>query len=173
MPDIVSGVRVNNFLGLIVLVVLWLVVIECTRILIKLLRREPLLGWAVGPFGITLMCLREPSLLYIWLDVLCPALVSGITLYCGLFTSLSPLSLPRDLWVQVVVIAAGVLFTCTGDILHALRDLRYPLWGEARFLRSIQILRGSWARIHFTPFGYSYVNDRFRSNPTDLLQALL
>ncbi len=172
MPDIVSDIRMNNLPGLIVLAVLWLVLIECTRILVKLLRREPLIGWAVSPFGITLMCLHEPSLLYIWLDVLCPAIVSGSVLYGGLFTSLSPLSLPRDMLVQVLVIACGVLFTSSGDILNALHDLRHPLWGEARVLRSIQTLRASCARIHFTPFGNSYVHDRFGSNPTDLLQAL-
>jgi len=46
------------------------------------------------------------------------------------------------------------------------------LWGEARILRTIQNLRATWARIYFTPFGYSYVRDRFGANPTELLQAL-
>lgn len=172
MPDIVSELRINNLLGVVVFVVLWLVLIEATRILVKLARREPLIGWAIGPFGITIMSLHEPSLLYIWLDILCPAIISGSVLYCGAFTSLSPLSLPRGPLLQVLVIACGVLCTSSGDILNALRDLRHPLWGEARFLRSVQTLRASWARIHFTPFGYSYVHDRFGSNPTDLLQAL-
>jgi hypothetical protein len=160
-----------NFLGLVVLLVLWLTLFECAHILTTLLRRGPLIGWAISPFGVTLMCLHEPSLFYLWLNVLCPAFVSGSVLYLGLFTSLSPLALPRGPLVEILVITAGVLFTSTTDFLNALRDMRHPLWGEARILRNIQNLRATWARIYFTPFGYSYVRDRFGANPTELLQA--
>jgi hypothetical protein len=106
------------------------------------------------------------------LDVLCPALVSGGVLYLGLFTSLSPLALPREPFVRILVITCGVLFTSTTDLLNALRDMQHPLWGEARILRTIQNLRATWARIYFTPFGYSYVRDRFGANPAELLQAM-
>jgi hypothetical protein len=108
----------------------------------------------------------------IWLDVLGPALVSGGVLYIGLFTSLSPVTLPQHPLVPVVVIICGVLLSSTGDFVNAWRDLRHPLWGEARILRSIQFLRATWARIHFTPFGHSYLSDHFKTTPTDLLQAL-
>jgi hypothetical protein len=54
---------------------------------------------------------------------------------------------------------------------NALRDLRYPLWGEARILCSLQFLRASWASIHFTPFGLSYLRDHFGSSPSELLQV--
>ena len=118
------------------------------------------------------MFLHEPSTLYIWLNVLFPALVSAAILYIGLFTSLAFISIPRHPLVEVVVITLGVLLTSTADFINALRDVRYPLWGEARILRSIQFLRASWATIHFTPFGLSYLRDRFGSNPTDLLQVL-
>jgi hypothetical protein len=59
-----------------------------------------------------------------------------------------------------------------GDIFKVFQDLRHPLWGEARILRSIQWLRATWASVHFTPFGYSYLNDHFGSSPTDLWHAL-
>jgi hypothetical protein len=162
-----------KFLGLVVFLVLWFVLFECTHALTTLLRRGPLIGWAIGPFGVTLMCLlHEPSLFYIWLDVLCPAFVSGSVLYLGLFTSLSPLALPREPLVQILVITCGVLFTSTTDFLNALHDMQHPLWGEVRVLRTIQSLRATWARIYFTPFGYSYVCDRFGANPAELLQCL-
>lgn len=172
MPDILSDIRITNAFGLFIFLVLWLVLFEGTRIAIKLVRRDPVIGWAIGPFGITLMCLREPSLLYLWMDVLLPALISGTVLHVGLFTSVSPLDLPREPLVQVLVITLGVLFTSLADLITALRDIRYPLWGEARILRNIQMLRASWARIHFTPFGHSYMHDRFGATPRDLLQAL-
>ena len=172
MPGIQTGLHITNILGLAVLLVLWIVLFKGIHLLVMLVRHEPLIGWAIGPLGITIVFLREPSTFYIWLDVLCPAVVSGSTLYIGLFTSLSPVSLPHYPLFEAFVIACGVLITSTGDVLNALRDLRHPLWGEARVLQSIQFLRASWAKIHFTPFGYSYLSDHFGSNPTELLQAI-
>jgi hypothetical protein len=136
-----------------------------------LARHEPLIAWAIGPLGLTVMVLHEPSTLSIWLNVLFPAIVSALVLYGGLFTSLSPVTLPQEPLVQVVVLICGVLITSTGDVVNALRDLRHPLWGEARILRSLQVLRATWAKIHFTPFGYSYVTDHFGFSPAELLKA--
>lgn len=172
MPGILANIHVTNFFGLGLLLVLWIVLFKGMHLVIMLLRHEPLIGWAIGPLGITVMFLHEPSLLYIWLDVLFPALISGGVLYVGLFTSLSPIVLPHHPVFIAVVLACGVLLTSTGDLVNALLDVRHPLWGEARILRSIQILRGSWAKVHFTPFGYSYLHDHFGANPTELLQAL-
>ncbi|HLZ60886.1 MAG TPA: hypothetical protein VKR06_28385 [Ktedonosporobacter sp.] len=172
MSGILASIHITNFLGLGLLLVLWIILFKGMHLMIMLLRHEPLIGWAIGPLGVTVMFLHEPSLLYIWLDVLFPALVSAGVLYVGLFTSLSPIALPHHPLFIAVVLVCGVLLTSIGDLMNALRDVRHPLWGEARILRSIQILRGSWAKIHFTPFGYSYLHDHFGANPTDLLQAL-
>jgi hypothetical protein len=171
MPDMLSHVHIIHPLGLYVLLVLWLVLFKFTHIFVMLIRREPLIGWAIGPLGLTLMVLHEPSTLYIWLSVFFPALVSAAVLYSGLFTSLSPIILPREPLVQIIIVVCGVLVTSTGDVVNALRDLQHPLWGEARILRSIQLLRATWAKIHFTPFGYSYVTDHFGSSPAELLKA--
>jgi hypothetical protein len=118
------------------------------------------------------MYLYEPSTFHIWLNVLFPALISGVTLYVGLFTSLAPVTLPHYPVLEIAVIVIGVLLSSTLDFVNALRDLRYPLWGEARILQNMQLLRTTWASIHFTPFGLSYLRDRFGSSPTELLQVL-
>jgi len=159
-------------LGLAGFVVLWIILFECAHVLVTLLRNGPLIGWAVSPLGVTVMYLYEPSTLYIWLNVLFPAFVSSLVLYVGLFTSLAPVAIPHQLLITVLVISLGVLLSSSIDFFNALRDLRHPLWGEARILRSIQYLRASWSAIHFTPFGLTYLRDRFGSSPTDLLQAL-
>jgi len=172
MPTVLSGIHVTNLLNLVVFLVLWMILFECAHVLVTLLRHGPLIAWAVSPWGVTVMFLQEPSTLYIWLNVLFPALVSGFVLYFGLFTSLAPIALPHYPFIEVIVIAVGVLLTSTVDFVNALHDVRYPLWGEARILRSIQLLRSSWAKIHFTPFGLSYLRDHFSSNPTDLLQVM-
>ena len=172
MPVVLSSIHVTNLLSLGVFLVLWAILFECAHVLVTLLRHGPLIGWAVSPWGVTVMFLQEPSTLYIWLNVLFPAVVSGFVLYIGLFTSLAPIAIEDHSLIKVIVIAVGVRLTSTADFVNALRDVRYPLWGEARMLRSIQLLGTSWAKIHFTPFGLSYLRDHFGSNPTDLLQVM-
>ncbi len=167
-----SSIHVTSIPGLVGYVLLWIVLVECARMLVRVLRNDPLVGWAVGPLGVSTLYLSEPSQVFILFNALFPAAVSACVLYIGLFTALpSPIVLPHTPLVEILVITGGVLLISTGDFLDALRDLRYPLWGEARILRSIQLLRARWATIHFTPFGLSYLRDHFGSNPTDLLQA--
>jgi hypothetical protein len=172
MPGTLASIFVNSIAGLIAFVLLWIILVECARMLVRVLRNDPLVGWAVGPMGISTLYLSEPSPVFILFNALFPAVVSAFVLYLGLFTALPrPLALPRNLLVEILVIILGVLLTSTGDFLDAMRDLRYPLWGEARILRSIQLLCASWATIHFTPFGLSYLREQFGANPADLLQS--
>src|SRR6266581_9400101 len=172
MPGTIASLHVTSIPGLVGYVLLWIVLVECARMLVRVLRNDPLVGWAVGPLGVSTLYLSEPSPVFIIFNALFPALVSACVLYIGLFTALpSPIILPHRPLVEILVIVCGVLITSTGDFLDALRDLRYPLWGEARILRSIQLLRASWATIHFTPFGLTYLREHFGSNPADLLQS--
>jgi hypothetical protein len=106
------------------------------------------------------------------LDVLGPALVSGSFLYLALYTGVSPVAFPHNSSVPTLIVCCAVIIVSLASFIRAWQDARYPLWGEARVLRTIQKLRGSWASIHFTSFGCSYLLDHFGSNPTDLLQAL-
>jgi len=166
-------IHITSLFGLVGFVVLWLGLVGGTRILLNALRSAPLIGWAIGPFGLSTLFLHEPSAGFVLLHALLPALVSGGVLYLGLFTSLpSPLALPHDFFAIVSALCSGIIVSSLGDWINALRDLRYPLWGEARVLRNLQYLHASWASIHFTPFGHSYLREHFGSNPTELLQAL-
>lgn len=172
MPGTMASIYVSSIPGLVTYVLLWIILVECARILVRVLRNDPLVGWAVGPLGVSTLYLSEPSPMFILFNALFPAVVSAFVLYIELFTALpSPLALPNTPLVKILVITVGVLLLSTGDFFDALRDLRYPLWGEARILRSIQLLRASWATIHFTPFGLLYLRERFGSEPTDLLQS--
>ncbi len=176
MPGISTSnvhIHITNLFGLVGFVLLWLGLVEMVRVLINALRNDPLLGWAIGPFGVSTLFLSEPSARLILFSATLPALVSGSVLYLGLFTALpSPVMLPHTLLSVMFTLVAGILLSSLGDWVSAWRDLIYPLWGEARVLRSIQYLRGSWASIHFTTFGRSYLREHFGSNPTELLQAL-
>ncbi len=172
MPVVSNSIHIINPVGVLVFLLLWIILFESAHVLLTFLRQGPRIGWAVSPWGVTVMFLHEPSLLYIWLNVLFPALISGSVLYLGFFTPLSPIAFPHYPLVKAGVIIVGVLLTSTLDFVNALRDVHYPLWGEARILQSIHALRVSCAAIHFTPFGLSYLRDHFGANPTDLLQAM-
>jgi hypothetical protein len=172
MQRILHSLHGINVPGLVLLLLLWILLFKGAHLLVMLLRHDPLVGWAIGPLGITIMFAHEPSIVFIWLGLLTPALVSGSVLYVGLFTALSPIHLSHTVVTQVVVVGCGVLVSIMGYIFNAFQDLLHPLWGEARILRSIQWIRVTWARAHFTPFGYTYLNDHFGSSPTDLWQAL-
>ena len=172
MPGAMASIYISSIPWLVTYVLLWIALVECARILVRMLRNDPLVGWAIGPLGVSTLYLSEPSQMFILFNALFPAVVSAFVLYVELFTALpSPLALPSNALVKILVITVGVLLLSTGDFLDALRDFRYPLWGEARILRSIQLLRASWATIHFTPFGLSYLREQFGSEPTDLLQS--
>ncbi len=172
MPGFLGGVHITNVLGLVMLLGIWIILCELMHILVLLWRHEPLVGWAVGPFGLTLMSLREPSLLSIWLDVIGPVCISIGVLIIGLFSPLSPIRFAVGPLAKIVVLVCGVLIVNSADLVNALRDVRYPLWGEARVLRTMQLLHTNWSKVHFTPFGQSYVLTRFGSNPSELLQLL-
>ena len=172
MAGAIASLYVTSVPRLVAYVLIWIILVGCARILVRVYRNDPLVGWAVGPLGVSTLYLSEPSPLIILFNALFPAVVSALVLYLGLFTALpSPLSLPKNPLIEILVITIGVLITSTVDFLDAMRDLRYPLWGEARILRNIQLLSASWASIHFTQFGLSYLREHFGSNPTDLLQS--
>ena len=172
MPNVFVNIRIYTVLEFFLLVLLWLVTCECAYVGVRFLRREPLIGWAVGPLGVTVMFLYEPSLFYVCLDVLCPAIVSGSFLYIAFYTGISSVLFSHDSPIPILIVCCAIPVVCVATFMRLWQDARYPIWGEARVLRTIQKLRSSWASIHFTPFGCSYLLDHFGSNPTDLLRAL-
>src|SRR5437588_2501703 len=106
MPATVTSVHVTNILGVIGFLVLWFILFWCAHLLVTLLRNERLIGWAIGPLGVTILFMREPSTLYILLDGIVPAIVSCCFLYLGLFTAFpSSLFIHHHPLLDIVVIA--------------------------------------------------------------------
>src|SRR5450432_519161 len=83
MLRIIHSLHGINVPGLVLLLLLWILLLKGAHLLVMLLRRDPLVGWAIGPLGITIMFAHEPSILFIWLSLLSPAIVSGSVLYVG------------------------------------------------------------------------------------------
>lgn len=172
MPEAATSTHVIIVLRAVGLLLLWFLLFKLAHLVVVLIRHGPLIGWGIGPFGVTVVSFREPPVFFIWLNVFFPALVSSLVLYIGLFTPLAIIHLPAVPIVMILVILGGVLLSSTLDFLAAVRDVRFPLWGEARILWTLQTLQASWSRIHFTSFGLSYLRDHFHSTPTDLLRVM-
>src|SRR5437667_4215607 len=136
MPKVIASIHIYTVLEFFLLVILWLVLSECAHVGVRLLRREPLIGWAVGPLGVTVMFVHEPSLLYICLDVLCPAIISGSFLYIGLSTDISLVVFPHNSPIPVLIVCCAIVIVNVVSFMRVWQDARYPLWGEARLLRT-------------------------------------
>src|SRR6266571_2464574 len=109
MPGTIASLYVTSIPGLVTYLLIWIVLVECARILVRAYRNDPLVGWAVGPLGVSTLYLSEPSPVFILFNALFPAVVSAFVLYLGLFTALpSPLTLPNNPLVEILVITCGV-----------------------------------------------------------------
>jgi hypothetical protein len=56
-------------------------------------------------------------------------------------------------------------------ILGLLRERRFPLWGEARVLATIQRTRATGALIFFTTLGKTFLRERFGATPGEFLRT--
>src|SRR5260370_3481171 len=129
MPNTVTRIHITSIPGLVGYVILWIILCECARMLTTVLRNDPLIGWAVGPLGISTLFVSEPSIVFILFNALFPAAISACVLYFGLFTALpSPIFLPHHLFFETLVICAGALITCPARFFCLLRALRCPLF---------------------------------------------
>jgi hypothetical protein len=156
------------------LILLWILAYVGTCLMLTALRADPPVGWSVGPFGISAIFLRAPSALYCLWQLLLPALVAALVLYFGLFYTSPPpiLGLPHTPGAEVVAVLVGAVGMSGGNMRRIVRDVRYPLWGEARMLHAVQHARALGGKVYFTTFGRIYLREEFDTTPQDLLQAL-
>jgi hypothetical protein len=167
------GLQVHT-LQLVWVLVLWMALHEGVYLLLGMLRRQSLVCWSIGPLGAATTYLRAPGRLFVLLQVVLPAMLAAGFLRFSLFETTPPpiVNLPTRTLVQVLVILLSLLFTSTIRVIMLVRDWRYPLWGEARVLRSVSWCRATGACIYFTTFGRSFLRERFQSSPREFLQTL-
>jgi hypothetical protein len=155
-------------------ILLWILAYALTYLLVSSLRADPLIGWSIGPFGISTIFLREPSWPYRLLQLFLPAIVAALVMDLGLFHLTPPPipSLPHTPAAEVPIAVLSGLAVSSGSIRRIVRDLRYPLWGEARMLHTLHHVRSLGGKVFFTAFGRIYVREAFGTTPQDFLQAL-
>ena len=154
---------------------LWIGLHETTYLLLGMLGRRTLLCWSIGPLGITTTYLREPSRLFLLMQLLAPAALAALFLRFTLFQAMPPviLHLPRSPLDQLGIIALSLALTSGLRAAMLVRDWRFPIWGEARLLRSVAWGRATGAAIFFTAVGRAFLRERFQVTPREFLQIVL
>jgi hypothetical protein len=154
--------------------ILWIGLHEGAYVLLGMTRRHTLLCWSIGPLGTGTTYVREPGWGFLLAQLLAPAALAALFLRFMLFQVLPPLilHLPSGVLAQVLIMALSLALTSGIRAALLLRDWRYPIWGEARLLRSIAWGRGTGAAIFFTAFGRAFLRERFQVTPREFLQTV-
>lgn len=168
-----AGLQVHTLL-LFWSLVLWIGLHEATYLLLGMLRRRILICWSIGPLGVATTYEREPGWGFLLAQLLAPAVLAALFLRFTLFQAMSPpiLNLPNGVLPQLLTVLASLVLTSSIRAVLLLRDWRYPIWGEARLLRSIAWCRATGAAIVFTAFGRAFVRERFQVTPREFLQTV-
>ncbi|HEX6122265.1 MAG TPA: hypothetical protein VFY89_03850 [Ktedonobacterales bacterium] len=167
------GIQINA-LYLVPVVFAWLLVSHIVYWLVAVVRDESLVAWSVGPLGINVVALRRPPARLIAAQLGCAALAVALAAYISLFVlDPGPISgLARSLPVIAAAVAIPVVVLTFGRLLGILREVRVPLWGEARVLARVQRSAVTGALIFFTPTGRSFLRDRFNATPGEFVRML-
>ena len=154
--------------------VFWITLHEAVYLLLGISQRRLLVCWSIGPLGVTTTYAHEPGRGFLIAQLLAPAVLAALFLRFSLFESTPPpvLYLPQGVLAQVITVLASVILTSSIRAMMLVRDWRYPLWGEARLLRSVSWCRATGAVIYFTAFGRAFLRERFQATPREFLQTV-
>jgi hypothetical protein len=154
--------------------VLWIGLHEATYLLLGMVRRRILICWSIGPFGVATTYAREPGRLFSLAQLLLPAALAALFLRFAFFQAVPPpiANLPQSALAQLLIVLFSLVLTSSVRAIVLVRDWRYPIWGEARLLRSLSWRRATGAAVYFTAFGRAFLRERFQVTPREFLQTV-
>jgi hypothetical protein len=167
------GIQINA-VYLVPVVLAWLLVSHIVYWLVAVVRDESLVAWSVGLLGINVVALRRPPARLLAAQLGCAGLAVALAAYISLFV-LDPgpiTGLTRSLPVIVTTVLIPVVVLTFGRLVGILREVRLPLWGEARVLALARRSAITRALIFFTPAGRLFVHDRFNATPSEFVRML-
>ncbi len=175
MNTVVMGQSVHiNLVYLLAVALVWALIYYVVYAAIAIARDSSLICWGIGPLGLTVIALRKPAARQIILQftaaglaLACVADVSLFLAHPGPITGLS-----ETVSAELTVIAAIVAVATVIRALANLRARRFPLWGEARVLASVQRSVATGAVLFFTPMGRAFLRDRFGATPGEFIQTM-
>jgi hypothetical protein len=167
---IVVGSYHVNIVALISLIVVWVVAFQILALLCAQLARGALAAWSLSLFGIVAIYLRKPNTFVRFVQFALPLLGAAVAAYwvARVPPRVIP-SLPNTKISDILVALAATLLLGAPRIIGTLRELRFPLWGEARFID--RVARGQ-TTIAFTTLGRAYIRERFGASPEEFLRIV-
>ncbi len=167
------SIHIINPLYLTGVILVWFAVYHLAYSLIAIARDRSLVCWSIGPLGINAITLREPPAMQVIIQLICAALAVAGATYTSLYLLMPPpiAGLQQTVSAQLVAIAIPVALLTLWRLLGILRERRFPLWGEARVLASIQRSRATGALVVFTAMGRNFLRERFGATPGEFLRT--
>lgn len=170
---IVAGPLLINVLPLLGIVLLWLLTSQSISVVLAQLAGRSLIAWNVGLFGISAIYLNKPRAIQRFAHLLLPPVAGAEAIYWvmgaeGLPVLGLPSSIDARLWLAIML-TLGLGFP---RIVGALRELRFPLWGEARMLDRVARYPSIGGNIYFTAVGRAYIRDRFGASPEEFIRII-
>ncbi len=161
-------------LYLMIVIVLWLAAYHVAYWMVAIVRDPSLICWSVGPFGVTVVSLGQPSRRQVVLQLTIAAVVLASLAYTSLYL-ITPQPIPglsHALTMQIIAVAIPVGVVTLARLIGIMRDHRSPLWGEARVLTGVQRSLATGAHIYFTPVGRAFLRERFDATPHEFLRMV-
>lgn len=167
---IVWGHYVVHLLPLLSLLLVWIAAYQILALMFAQLSRHSLVAWSLSIFGVMAIYLHKPNAVVRFAQLVLPLVGAGMAAFW--LTRVQPMlfsGLPNTKDVNLWIAAIETTLLGSPRILGALYELRYPLWGEARFID--RVARGPH-NIAFTTQGRSYVRERFDSTPEEFVRIV-
>jgi len=159
-----------QIIALVSLIVVWLAVFQVLVLLFAQLARGALAAWHLSFLGVTTIYLRKPNALVRFLQFVSPLLGAASAVYwLGRLQPILISNLPATKYLHLAVAAATTLILGAPRIFGALYELRYPLWGEARFIDRVARTPST---IAFTAVGRAYIRERFDATPEEFVRIV-
>jgi hypothetical protein len=162
-----------NPIYLTVVILAWFAIYHLAYALIAIARDRSLVCWSIGPLGIHAITLREPPASQVLVQLVCAALAVAGTSYASFYLLEPPpiAGLQQTVSAQLLAVTIPVVVLTLWRLLGIVRERRFPLWGEARVLASIQRSRATGALVFFTSLGRNFLRERFGATPGEFLRT--
>ncbi len=167
---ILVGAYHVQILAVVGFVAVWLTAYQILALLFAQLARGSLAAWSLSIFGIAAIYLRKPHALVRFVQFVFPLVGAAVATYwLGRMQPPPITGLPTIKYTNSGFAAVLTLILGAPRIIGAFRELRYPLWGEARFID--RVARGQ-SSIAFTTVGRAYIRQRFDATPEEFVRIV-
>jgi hypothetical protein len=169
----IHSIQVNP-IYLTAMILVWFAIYHLTYALIAIARDRSLVCWSIGPLGMSAITLREPPVRQTVAQLVFAAGAVAASSYATLYLLMPPPVAglrQSSASTQLLSVAVPVVLLTLWRLLAIIRERRFPLWGEARVLASIQRSRATGALVIFTAMGRAFLRDRFGATPGEFLRT--